>query len=86
MGLLYTIGIRLVNFIVFFLVIVLMPGLPPKTTFKFEAFKLVFQATITFQQIYIFVSVRKTGVGVSILIFTFTIKKYSEDGRKEIEA
>ncbi|XP_058463081.1 adipocyte plasma membrane-associated protein Hemomucin [Malaya genurostris] len=40
MGLLYKIRVRVVNFLVFFFLIVLLPGLPPKTTFPFEAFSL----------------------------------------------
>lgn len=38
MGLLYGIGLRIANFLVFFLIIVLMPGLPPKTHFGFKEF------------------------------------------------
>ncbi|XP_037943920.1 adipocyte plasma membrane-associated protein-like, partial [Teleopsis dalmanni] len=38
MGLIYNIGVRLMNFMVFFLLIVLLPGLPPRTTFPFKEF------------------------------------------------
>lgn len=40
MGLLYKIRIRIVNFVVFFFLVVLLPGLPPKTTFPFEGFSI----------------------------------------------
>uniref|UniRef100_D3TSC0 Hemomucin n=1 Tax=Glossina morsitans morsitans TaxID=37546 RepID=D3TSC0_GLOMM len=40
MGLLYGLGIRAVNFIVVFLIVCLIPGLPPRTTFPFVGFKL----------------------------------------------
>ncbi|CAD7084395.1 unnamed protein product [Hermetia illucens] len=40
MGLLYGIGIRLMNFAIFFLIIVLLPGLPPKTHFPFTEFEI----------------------------------------------
>ncbi|XP_055617159.1 adipocyte plasma membrane-associated protein Hemomucin isoform X2 [Toxorhynchites rutilus septentrionalis] len=40
MGLLYKIRIRIVNVLVFFFLVVLMPGLPPKTTFPFEGFSI----------------------------------------------
>ncbi|XP_062565554.1 adipocyte plasma membrane-associated protein Hemomucin isoform X2 [Armigeres subalbatus] len=40
MGLLYKIRIRVVNFLVFFFLVVLIPGLPPKTTFPFEGFSI----------------------------------------------
>uniref|UniRef100_A0A182J858 Strictosidine synthase conserved region domain-containing protein n=1 Tax=Anopheles atroparvus TaxID=41427 RepID=A0A182J858_ANOAO len=39
MGLLYKLRVRVINFIVFFFLIVLLPGLPPKTTFPFEGFR-----------------------------------------------
>ncbi|XP_067617532.1 adipocyte plasma membrane-associated protein Hemomucin [Eurosta solidaginis] len=38
MGLLYGIGLRIVNFMIFFLIIILLPGLPPRTTFPYKAF------------------------------------------------
>ncbi|XP_055848817.1 adipocyte plasma membrane-associated protein Hemomucin [Episyrphus balteatus] len=38
MGLLYSIGVRLINFVVFFLIVILIPGIPPRNTFPFEAF------------------------------------------------
>lgn len=40
MGLLYKIRIRVVNFLVFFFLVVLLPGLPPKTTFPFDGFSI----------------------------------------------
>ncbi|XP_058811751.1 adipocyte plasma membrane-associated protein Hemomucin [Topomyia yanbarensis] len=40
MGLLYKIRVRLLNFLIFFFLIALMPGLPPKTTFPFEGFSI----------------------------------------------
>lgn len=40
MGLLYKIRVRVINFLVFFFLVVLLPGLPPKTTFPFEAFSI----------------------------------------------
>ncbi|XP_055544207.1 adipocyte plasma membrane-associated protein Hemomucin [Wyeomyia smithii] len=40
MGLLYKIRIRVVNCLVFFFLVTLMPGLPPKTTFPFEAISI----------------------------------------------
>ncbi|XP_050334729.1 adipocyte plasma membrane-associated protein Hemomucin [Bactrocera neohumeralis] len=38
MGLLHAVGIRVMNFMVFFLIVILLPGLPPRTTFPFKAF------------------------------------------------
>ncbi|XP_036217108.1 adipocyte plasma membrane-associated protein Hemomucin isoform X2 [Bactrocera oleae] len=38
MGLLHAIGIRVMNFMVFFLIVILLPGLPPRTTFPFKEF------------------------------------------------
>ncbi|XP_011181078.2 adipocyte plasma membrane-associated protein Hemomucin [Zeugodacus cucurbitae] len=38
MGLLHAIGIRIMNFMVFFLIVILLPGLPPRTTFPFKEF------------------------------------------------
>ncbi|XP_001863709.2 adipocyte plasma membrane-associated protein [Culex quinquefasciatus] len=40
MGLLYKIRIRVINFLVFFFLVVLLPGLPPKTTFPFDGFSI----------------------------------------------
>ncbi|XP_004533668.1 adipocyte plasma membrane-associated protein [Ceratitis capitata] len=40
MGLLYGIGIRIMNFMVFFLIVILLPGLPPRTTFPYKAFHI----------------------------------------------
>ncbi|XP_055377097.1 adipocyte plasma membrane-associated protein Hemomucin [Condylostylus longicornis] len=40
MGLLYNLFVRLVNFAVFFLLIVLIPGLPPNTYFPFTSIEL----------------------------------------------
>uniref|UniRef100_U5ET89 Putative secreted mucin n=1 Tax=Corethrella appendiculata TaxID=1370023 RepID=U5ET89_9DIPT len=40
MGLLYSITLRLINFLVFFFIIVLLPGLPPRTTFDFDYFSI----------------------------------------------
>ncbi|XP_065079214.1 adipocyte plasma membrane-associated protein Hemomucin [Ochlerotatus camptorhynchus] len=40
MGLMYKIRIRVINFLVFFFLVVLLPGLPPKTTFPFEGFSI----------------------------------------------
>ncbi|XP_033164744.1 adipocyte plasma membrane-associated protein [Drosophila mauritiana] len=36
MGLLYALRVRIMNFMIFFLLIILMPGLPPRTTFPFK--------------------------------------------------
>jgi len=41
MGLCYGLWIRLVNLVVFFLVVIMIPGLPPKTTFPFKPFDIV---------------------------------------------
>lgn len=38
MGIVYNIGIRLINFLVFFLIVILLPGVPPRNTFPFSAF------------------------------------------------
>ncbi|XP_053945808.1 adipocyte plasma membrane-associated protein Hemomucin [Anastrepha ludens] len=38
MGLLYGIGVRIMNFMVFFLIVILLPGLPPRTTFPYKEF------------------------------------------------
>lgn len=40
MGLLYKIRVRVVNFLVFFFLIILLPGMPPRTTFPFEGFSI----------------------------------------------
>lgn len=40
MGLVYNLAVRLVNIVVFFLIVVLLPGLPPETTFPFREFKI----------------------------------------------
>lgn len=40
MGLLYKIRIRVINFLVFFFLVVLLPGLPPKTTFPFDGYSI----------------------------------------------
>ncbi|XP_055587395.1 adipocyte plasma membrane-associated protein Hemomucin-like [Uranotaenia lowii] len=40
MGLLRYIRNRIINFLVFFFIVVLLPGLPPKTTFPFEGFTI----------------------------------------------
>ncbi|XP_053672018.1 adipocyte plasma membrane-associated protein Hemomucin [Anopheles nili] len=40
MGLIRMIRTRLMNCLIFFLLVVLLPGLPPKTTFPFEGFRL----------------------------------------------
>uniref|UniRef100_A0A182SY77 Uncharacterized protein n=1 Tax=Anopheles maculatus TaxID=74869 RepID=A0A182SY77_9DIPT len=39
MGLLYRVRVRVINCLIFFFLIVLLPGLPPKTTFPFEGFR-----------------------------------------------
>lgn len=39
MGLLYGIYLRLKNFLVFFLLIVLFPGIPPKTHFPLTPYR-----------------------------------------------
>uniref|UniRef100_A0A182PNJ1 Strictosidine synthase conserved region domain-containing protein n=1 Tax=Anopheles epiroticus TaxID=199890 RepID=A0A182PNJ1_9DIPT len=39
MGFLYRVRVRVINCLIFFFLIVLMPGLPPKTTFPFEGFR-----------------------------------------------
>ncbi|KAH8362784.1 hypothetical protein KR084_000930 [Drosophila pseudotakahashii] len=38
MGLLYALRVRIMNFMIFFLIIILMPGLPPRTTFPFKEY------------------------------------------------
>ncbi|KAH8332892.1 hypothetical protein KR074_003480 [Drosophila pseudoananassae] len=38
MGLLYALRVRIMNFMIFFLFIVLLPGLPPRTTFPFKQY------------------------------------------------
>lgn len=40
MGLLYRLGTKVANFVVIFLIVILIPGLPPRTTFPFVEFKL----------------------------------------------
>ncbi|XP_037811852.1 adipocyte plasma membrane-associated protein [Lucilia sericata] len=40
MGLLYGLGIRIMNFMVIFLIVILLPGLPPRTTFPFKEFEV----------------------------------------------
>uniref|UniRef100_T1GLL6 Uncharacterized protein n=1 Tax=Megaselia scalaris TaxID=36166 RepID=T1GLL6_MEGSC len=37
---LYGLTLRITNFLVFFLVIILIPGIPPKTTFPFKEFSI----------------------------------------------
>lgn len=39
MGLLYKVRVRVINCLIFFFLVVLLPGLPPKTTFPFEGFR-----------------------------------------------
>uniref|UniRef100_A0A182XFG3 Strictosidine synthase conserved region domain-containing protein n=1 Tax=Anopheles quadriannulatus TaxID=34691 RepID=A0A182XFG3_ANOQN len=39
MGFLYRVRVRVINCLIFFFLIVLLPGLPPKTTFPFEGFR-----------------------------------------------
>uniref|UniRef100_A0A182M2X2 Strictosidine synthase conserved region domain-containing protein n=1 Tax=Anopheles culicifacies TaxID=139723 RepID=A0A182M2X2_9DIPT len=39
MGLLYRVRVRAINCLIFFFLIVLLPGLPPKTTFPYEGFR-----------------------------------------------
>ncbi|KAH8311231.1 hypothetical protein KR044_005060 [Drosophila immigrans] len=38
MGLLYALRVRIMNFLIFFLIIILLPGLPPRTTFPYKDF------------------------------------------------
>ncbi|KAH8306266.1 hypothetical protein KR018_005392 [Drosophila ironensis] len=38
MGLLYALRVRIMNFMIFFLIIILLPGLPPRTTFPFKEY------------------------------------------------
>ncbi|XP_017041748.1 LOW QUALITY PROTEIN: adipocyte plasma membrane-associated protein [Drosophila ficusphila] len=38
MGLLYALRVRIMNFMIFFLIIILIPGLPPRTTFPFKEY------------------------------------------------
>ncbi|KAH8341905.1 hypothetical protein KR059_004184, partial [Drosophila kikkawai] len=38
MGLLYGLGLRIMNFMVFFLIVIMLPGLPPRTTFPFKEY------------------------------------------------
>lgn len=38
MGLLYALRVRIMNLMIFFLIIVLLPGLPPRTTFPYKDF------------------------------------------------
>ncbi|XP_036323266.1 adipocyte plasma membrane-associated protein [Rhagoletis pomonella] len=38
MGLLHAIRVRLMNFMIFFLIVILLPGLPPRTTFPYKEF------------------------------------------------
>lgn len=39
MGLLYGVYLRIKNFLVFFLIVVLIPGFPPKTEFPFTGIR-----------------------------------------------
>uniref|UniRef100_A0A182QU17 Strictosidine synthase conserved region domain-containing protein n=1 Tax=Anopheles farauti TaxID=69004 RepID=A0A182QU17_9DIPT len=39
MGLLYKVRVRVINCLIFFFLVVLLPGLPPNTTFPFEGFR-----------------------------------------------
>jgi len=38
MGLLYALRVRIMNFMIFFLIIILIPGLPPRNTFPFKEY------------------------------------------------